>query len=719
MRSIRVHDLTSDDGGRVTDLAERTPVATATRGDDLLRVENLKTYFFSEGTTVRAVDGISYSVKRGEVLGVVGESGSGKSVSGLSLMRLIDSPPGRIIDGSIEFDGQDVLKLSESNMRSIRGNQISMIFQEPLTSLNPVYTIGNQMMEPLRLHQGMTSKQAWERAEEMLRLVGVPSPGERLKAYPHQLSGGMRQRVMIAMALSCNPKLLIADEPTTALDVSIQAQILELMRDLQRDLGTSMIFITHDLGVVSEMCDRVNVMYGGRIVEQADVKRLFDRPSHPYTWGLLDCLPRFEDALGSRLTPIIGQPPNLAHLPVGCKFASRCPYAWEKCIEEEPPLFDLGDGQLSRCWLHEPENKGVDARVVQERAIKETVERDKAPLLQVRGLQTYFPIRAGLLQRKVGDVQAVDGIDLDVLRGETVGLVGESGCGKSTAGRTIIRLIEPTGGSIVYDGSNITGLPESQLRPFRRRMQIVFQDPFSSLNPRRTVGAIIGQPLRIHGLANRNNVDAKVRSILERVGLNPSHAARYPHEFSGGQRQRIGIARAIAAEPDFIIADEPVSALDVSIQAQIINLMQDLQEELGLSYIFIAHDLSVVRAVSDRIAVMYLGKIVELAENLEFYENPLHPYTQSLISAVPIIDPTKRKERIVLQGDVPSPINPPSGCRFHTRCPYRFSPCDTVEPQMLATDTGHQVACHLYDPEYSEGAAGRVKAQPISLVTDR
>ena len=700
----------------MTDLAERVPTSTEPGSEDLLRVDNLKTYFFSEGSTVRAVDGISYSVKRGEVLGVVGESGSGKSVSGLSLMKLIDSPPGKIVDGSIEFDGQDILRMSESEMRSIRGNQISMIFQEPLTSLNPVYTIGNQMIEPLRLHQGMSSAQSWERAEEMLRLVGVPSPGERLKAYPHQMSGGMRQRVMIAMALSCNPKLLIADEPTTALDVSIQAQILELMRELQNELGTSMIFITHDLGVVSEMCDRVNVMYAGRIVEQADVKRLFDHPTHPYTWGLLDCLPRFEDALGSRLTPIVGSPPNLANLPQGCKFATRCPYAWEKCHQEEPPLFEIGHGQVSRCWLHEPDNKGVDARVILEREIQTTVEKDKGPLVEVRDLRTYFPIKRGLLQRKVGDVQAVDGIDLDILRGETVGLVGESGCGKSTAGRTMIRLIDPTSGTISYDGQDITTLPEKQLRPFRRRMQIVFQDPFSSLNPRRTVGAIIGQPLLIHGLATRSNVGEKVNVILERVGLNQHHANRYPHEFSGGQRQRIGIARAIAAEPDFIVADEPVSALDVSIQAQIINLMQDLQEELGLSYIFIAHDLSVVRAVSDRIAVMYLGKIVELAENLEFYENPLHPYTQSLISAVPVIDPSKRKERIVLQGDVPSPINPPPGCRFHTRCPFRFEPCDKVEPRMLQTDNGHRVACHLYDAEYSEGAPGRVTAQPVNLV---
>jgi peptide/nickel transport system ATP-binding protein len=702
----------------VTDIADR-PSAHVALDDEkvLLTVEDLRTYFFTQGTTVKAVDGISYSVNRGEVLGVVGESGSGKSVSGLSLMRLIDSPPGRIVDGRIIFDGQDLLTASESEMRSVRGNDISMIFQEPLTSLNPVYTIGNQLMEPLMLHQGLSSEAARTRAAEMLELVGVPSPVERLRNYPHQLSGGMRQRAMIAMALSCNPKLLIADEPTTALDVSIQAQILELMRELQSDLGTSMIFITHDLGVVAEVCDRVNVMYAGRIVEQADVRRLFDHPTHPYTWGLLDCLPRVEEERGARLTPIVGQPPNLAHLPSGCKFHPRCPYAWEKCQLEEPPLFDVGGGQVTRCWLYEKGQPGTDARVITERVITPTFVKDRDPLLQVEDLTTYFPIRRGILQRKVGDVQAVDGIDLEVLRGETLGLVGESGCGKSTAGRTIIRLLEPTSGNIIFDGQNIAGFTEKELRPYRRRMQIVFQDPFSSLNPRRTIGSIIGQPLRIHGLATRNNVGEKVKDILEQVGLNPAHANRYPHEFSGGQRQRIGIARAIAANPDFIIADEPVSALDVSIQAQIINLMQDLQQELGHSYIFIAHDLSVVRAVSDRVAVMYLGKVVELAENRDFYEEPLHPYTQSLLSAVPVIDPGHRKGRIVLQGDVPSPINPPSGCRFHTRCPYRFEPCDQVVPKMLETENGHQVACHLYDPEFSsQSAAGRPIAKPVKLV---
>ncbi|WP_284058293.1 ABC transporter ATP-binding protein [Thermalbibacter longus] len=689
---------------------------SAPTGDELLRVEDLRTYFFHRGTTVRAVDGISYQLNRGEVLGVVGESGSGKTVSGLSLLRLIDSPPGRIVGGRIWFDGQDLLSLSEAEMREIRGNEIAMIFQEPLTSLNPVFTVGDQIVEALVLHRGLTRAQAREETINLLARVGIPNPPERFKAYPHQLSGGMRQRAMIAMALSCRPKLLIADEPTTALDVSIQAQILELMKELQRDFGMAMIFITHDLGVISEVCDRVNVMYAGRIVEQGTTPQLFTAPRHPYTWGLLDCLPRIDEPRRQRLTPIIGQPPNLARLPSGCTFHPRCPYAWDKCRIEEPPLFRLPEGQTVRCWLYEPSRTEMPARIIAREEIQVRRAADRRPLLEVEGLVKHFPITRGILQRKVADVVAVDGIDFTVYRGETLGLVGESGCGKTTTGRLVLRLLEPTAGAIRFDGVDLRSLKGDQLRSFRRRMQIVFQDPFSSLNPRRTVGSIIAQPIEVHQLAQGREVEERVRHILERVGLNPAYANRYPHEFSGGQRQRIGIARAIAANPDFIVLDEPVSALDVSIQAQIINLLQDLQLELGLSYIFIAHDLSVVRAVSDRVAVMYLGKIVELAENAEFYGNPLHPYTRALLSAVPRIDPDRRgaRQRIILPGDVPSPINPPSGCRFHTRCPYRFTPCDRIEPRLRDIGSGHFVACHLYDPEFAEQAGLAAKTVPAS-----
>ncbi len=682
----------------------------------LLEVNDLRTSFFSEGTEIKAVDGISYDVKRGEILGIVGESGSGKSVGALSLMRLIDSPPGQIIGGEALFDGDDLLKMSTTEIRNIRGNQIAMIFQEPLTSLNPVYSIGDQLMEPIILHQGVSKREAHDRAVDLLRQVGVPSPEERLKSYPHQLSGGMRQRAMIAMALSCNPGLLIADEPTTALDVSVQAQILDLMRKLQDDFGSSMMFITHDLAVVNEMCDRVNVMYSGRIVEQATTRQLFSNPKHPYSWGLFDTLPRIEEKQGIRLTPIYGQPPNLALMPDGCKFHPRCPYAFDQCREAEPPLFEIpGENQTVRCWLYDKGKPGQQKRIESVRKAGDNMQVDtNETILDVQNLQKYFPITRGLFQRTVGYVQAVDNINFTLHKGETLGLVGESGCGKSTAGRTILRLLEPSDGAVYYRGRDLGTYSKSELKDARGQMQIIFQDPFSSLNPRRTVGSILAQPLKIHNVVKGKEIGDKVSELLNTVGLNPTHAERYPHEFSGGQRQRIGIARAIAANPDFIVADEPVSALDVSIQAQIINLMQDLQNELGIAYIFIAHDLSVVRSVSDRVAVMYLGQIVELSDNEDLYENPLHPYTRALLSAVPTVDPqgSETRSRIVLQGDVPSPINPPSGCRFHTRCPYAFDACSVDEPAEISIGESHMVKCHLYDPAYNANAP----ANAIDLV---
>jgi len=697
-------------------MADRDAMTTSGetgQSNNLLEVDDLRVSFFSEGQEVKAVDGISYDLKRGEVLGIVGESGSGKSVSALSLMKLIDSPPGKILSGRIMFDGEDVLSMSRRELHNLRGNDIAMIFQEPLTALNPVFSVGEQIMEPLMLHQDLTKRQAHERAVDLLRQVGVPSPEARVQNYPHELSGGMRQRAMIAMALSCNPKLLIADEPTTALDVSIQAQILDLMRDLQRESQTSMMFITHDLAVVNEMCDRVNVMYSGRIVEHGTTVQLFSDPKHPYSWGLFDSIPRIEDERGVRLIPISGQPPNLARMPRGCKFSPRCPYAFDRCFEEEPPLIPLKSGQTVRCWLYDAEEPEVSSRVALEReaAVASTMEPDNV-ILDVKHLKKYFPITSGLFQRTVGHVQAVDDITFDLHRGETLGLVGESGCGKSTAGRTILRLLDPTDGTVHFGGRNLAGIEGKDLKEMRRRMQIIFQDPFSSLNPRRTVGSILAQPIKLHNIVPSNEVGDRVAQLLERVGLNPSHAERYPHEFSGGQRQRIGVARAISVNPDFVIADEPVSALDVSIQAQIINLMNDLQHELGLSYIFIAHDLSVVRSVSDRVAVMYLGQIVELGANQDIYEDPLHPYTRALLSAVPTVDVdrARRRTRIILKGDVPSPINPPSGCRFHTRCPYAFDACSVVEPLMLEVGNGHQVRCHLYDPNYFANAPGHAEA---------
>ena len=710
----------------------------------LLQVRGLTTTFRSEDGTVRAVNGISYEVNRGEVVGIVGESGSGKSVSALSLMRLIPSPPGNVAGDGVQFDGRDLLTLPEDQMRRVRGNEIAMIFQEPLTSLNPVFTVGDQIAEPLRLHQGSTPRAARARAIELLREVGVPSPERRVDAYPHHLSGGLRQRAMIAMALSCDPKLLIADEPTTALDVSIQAQILAMLRELQRASGTAMIFITHDLGVVAELCDRVVVMYAGRIVEQATTRQLFAHPRHPYTRGLFDCLPKIEEPKGNRLTPIVGQPPNLLRLPRGCTFHPRCPSAFDRCRVEEPPLLPLPDGQVTRCWLYadglpmaplpnaqedttprssasaapatsSDQDAPVTMRRVAERshhggpvAGSAPVPGQTAPpdLLVVRNLQKYFPLTAGVFRRHVGDVQAVDDVSFTIGRGETLGLVGESGCGKSTTGRVLLRLLEPTAGTIAFNGDDLTRLNSRELRATRRHMQIIFQDPFSSLNPRRTVGGIVAQPLRIHGIAKGKQAEARVGEILELVGLNAAHADRYPHEFSGGQRQRIGVARAIAAEPEFIVADEPVSALDVSIQAQVINLLQDLQARLNLSYLFISHNLSVVRAMCDRVAVMYLGQIVELAANQALYDTPLHPYTKALMTAVPRVEPGTGVARIVLPGDVPSPITPPAGCRFHTRCPYVMDACRTIPPSLGDAGGGHLVACHLYPVTPARAAHG-------------
>ncbi len=722
----------------------------------LLRVEDLYTTFRTEDGLVKAVAGVSYTVNRGEVLGIVGESGSGKSVGALSVMRLIPSPPGTVTGQRVEFKGRDLLSLSEEEMRRVRGNDIAMIFQEPLTSLNPVFSVGNQIAEPLLLHQGLSKRAARDRSIELLHSVGIPNPDRRADAYPHQLSGGLRQRAMIAMALACTPDLLIADEPTTALDVSIQAQILELMRALQQTSGTAMLFITHDLGVVAEMCDSVVVMYAGRIVERATTRQLFSSPKHPYTWGLFDCLPKIEEPKGIRLVPIVGQPPNLLHPPRGCTFHPRCPYVFDRCRIEEPPLIPLPGGQQTRCWLYDasrtettnsngtisggdpfdvvrsvataggatvgsegrasadtlgptilapgviPEELGhhtpATVRRVAERSAREVpvaATSERGDLLVVRDLRKYFPITAGLFRRHVADVRAVDDISFTVRRGETLGLVGESGCGKSTTGRVLLRLLEPTSGRIEFDGQDVTALNGGDLRALRRRMQIVFQDPYSSLNPRRTVGGIIAQPLKIHGVATGAAASARVSEILELVGLNPRHANRYPHEFSGGQRQRIGVARAIAANPDFIVADEPVSALDVSIQAQVINLLQDLQSRLDLSYLFISHNLSVVRSICDRVAVMYLGQIVEIASNQALYETPLHPYTMALLTAVPKTDPGGRS-RIVLPGDVPSPIDPPSGCRFHTRCPYAMAMCKEMVPLLTDVGGGHRVACHLY-----------------------
>ena len=591
----------------------------------LIEVDDLRVYFPLEDETVKAVEGVSWHIDKGETLAVVGESGSGKSVTAMSLMRLTDYAGGKIMSGTANFrrkNGATVDLASERQdvMRNIRGNDISMIFQEPMTSLNPVFTVGMQIAEAIILHQGKTEEEALDMALEMLKLVRIPEPEKQLTQYPHQLSGGMRQRVMIAMALSCRPSLLIADEPTTALDVTIQAQILGLIKKLQQDIGMSVMFITHDMGVVAEVADRVVVMLRGEKVEEGPAVEIFHNPQHPYTKALLSAVPKLGSMNGRKLP---------------AKFANV---------------------DISRAEGDEVKEQTSDEELLD---IRDTVRRDDAPLIEVKGLTTRFDIRKGLFGTATGRIHAVEGIDFSLQPGETLALVGESGCGKSTTGRSIIRLEEPTRGSVKFEGQELTKLSAKQMRPYRRQMQMIFQDPFASLNPRMTVGDAIAEPIIVHELAKGPEARDRVASLLQRVGLEPEHAARYPHEFSGGQRQRLCIARALGLEPQLIIADEAVSALDVSIQAQVINLMMDLQEEFGLSYLFISHDMAVVERVSHRVAVMYLGEIVELGMRGQVFENPQHPYTKKLMSAVPVADPNLRKKELNLMTDeIPSPLKP-------------------------------------------------------------
>ncbi|MEQ8399080.1 dipeptide ABC transporter ATP-binding protein [Thalassobaculum sp.] len=592
----------------------------------LIEVEDLRVHFPLDDRTVKAVDGVSWHIDKGETLAVVGESGSGKSVTAMALMRLTDNAGGHIPTGKIMFrkpEGGvvDIVKQTPEQMRSIRGNDISMIFQEPMTSLNPVFTVGFQIAEAFMLHQGLSEEQALNKALEMLKLVRIPEPEKQLSQYPHQLSGGMRQRVMIAMALSCRPSLLIADEPTTALDVTIQAQILDLIKLLQNEIGMSVMFITHDMGVVAEVADRVVVMLRGEKVEEGPAEQIFHSPQHPYTKALLDAVPRLGSMKGFKL------PRKFANVDV--------------TRSEGDVVVDRQD---------QPETA---------LEIRDTVRRDAAPLLTVDGLTTRFDIRTGMFGRATGRIHAVENISFSLLPGETLAMVGESGCGKSTTGRSIIRLVEPTRGSIKFEGQQVIGLSASEMRPLRRNMQMIFQDPFASLNPRMTAGSAIAEPMLVHGLARGKDAEDRVIDLLRRVGLDEEYASRYPHEFSGGQRQRLCIARALGLNPKLIIADEAVSALDVSIQAQVVNLMMDLQEEFGLAYLFISHDMAVVERIAHRVAVMYLGEIVEIGPRQSVFENPQHSYTRKLMSAVPIADPTKRKTELRLMTDeIPSPLKP-------------------------------------------------------------
>jgi peptide/nickel transport system ATP-binding protein len=659
----------------------------------LLEVEDLHVQFASSRGTVRAVEGLSFSVAPGEVVAIVGESGSGKSVSALSIMRLLPRLTGRT-RGRVIFDGQSLLDLDDEGMRQIRGRDISMIFQEPMTSLNPLLTIGLQITEPLTIHMGMSDAQARARAVELLGLVGITDAEGRLDQYPHQFSGGMRQRVMIAIGLACNPKLIIADEPTTALDVTIQAQILELMKDLSRRLNIALIVITHNLGVVARYADRVIVMYAARMVEQGSAEAVFHRPRHPYSMGLLRSVPRLDRPRGNRLETIEGLVPNLANALPGCRFAPRCPFRIPVC-DQEPPLYPTDTGAVSRCHRHAEIAEGKIAWAASGAGRQQVSQQSAEPLLSVRGLTKHFPVRA-TLGNKRSLVRAVEDVSFDIFPGETLGLVGESGCGKTTVGRLILRLEQPTSGTIEFAGKNLLTASPDEMRTIRRKIQVIFQDPYSSLNPRMTVGQIVAEPLHVYKLAaGAKAATARVGELLHQVGLRPELAERYPHQLSGGQRQRVGIARALAMEPAFIVCDEAVSALDVSIQGQIINLLEDLQRRLGLAYLFIAHDLAVVRHISMRVVVMYFGRVMEVTDRDTIYRAPLHPYTKVLLDAAPVPDPSIEKARAprLIKGELPSHLTPPPGCVFNTRCPMASQECREIVPPLEEKRPGHFAAC--------------------------
>ena len=669
----------------------------------LLQVENLSVSFTNEDSITKAVNDVSYYIDNGEIVSIVGESGSGKSVSQLSVLQLLPTPPASIDSGSVLLEGEELFNYAPNSpeMRRVRGGKIGFVFQEPMTSLNPVKTIGSQLMEPIIIHTGVNEKEAKKRAIKLLKQVGIPDAEKRLGEYPHQFSGGMRQRIMVAIAIAGNPKLIIADEPTTALDVTTQAQILELLKNVTEEDGTALLLVTHNLGIVARYAQRIYVLYAGRIVESGRSEDIFTNPSHPYTRGLLNAVPRLDDSKERRLQAIDAADERLTDIGERCPFLPRCKYKRDICFNEGVPALkpSVEEGHYTACYLDREAFEEFDANI--EESIRvDRREPFKDYILEVKNLSVHFPVKKGILQRKIGKLTAVDQISFKVKRGETFGLVGESGCGKTTVARSIIRLITDNEGEIIFNNKDLTQLKAAELRKERRKIQMIFQDPYSSLNPRKSAGSLVGEPLKIHRLvSSQKEYNDRVDELFRLVGLSPSMKNRVAHEFSGGQRQRIGIARALASNPDLIVCDEPISALDVSIQAQIINLLEDLQQELGLTYLFIAHDLSVVKHISDTIAVMYMGKIVEIAPCDELYSNPLHPYTQALIAAVPIPDPVveKKRERKIIYGEVVSLINRPGGCLFSDRCPFKMDICEKEVPVTKDYGNGHCVACHKLD----------------------
>ena len=675
----------------------------------ILSIRDLEIKYHTREGILTAIHNASFDVNQGEIVGLVGESGCGKSTMASAVMRLLP-PNGEISAGQILFAGRDLTNLGIEEMREYRGRDMSMIFQDAMTSLNPVFTIEQQMLDAQRAHldpdEDGSQRALRERAVEILDRVGIPDAGDRIKEYPHQFSGGMRQRIMIAMALLSNPTLLVADEPTSALDVTLEAQILELILGLRDDFETALLYITHDLGVIAEICDRVIVMYAGNIVEAGDVFPIFESPKHPYTQALLRSHPSHR-MRERRLRTIPGVVPSLRDLPPGCKFAPRCELAREICRTHEPEYWRI-DQQSVLCHSYAPAWKGpraVDVDEAPRDQQEDHPEKERTSdevLIRTESLHKHFEEHVGLLGQLLGQqttaVRAVSGVDVAVKRGETLGLVGESGSGKTTLARTILRLTDPTAGKIAVLGKEISDLSTREVRPLRSRMQMIFQDPTSSLSPRMKVSSLLMEPYAIHGVPKDERKG--VEELLAMVGLAPEQADKYPHQLSGGQARRLGIARALALEPDVLLADEPTAGLDVSVAAGLLNLLKDLRERLDLTYIIITHNLNVIGFISDRVAVMYLGRIVELAETEALFDSPQHPYTEALLSAIPVPDPRARgrEDRIILSGEIPSPRNPPPGCPFHPRCAYAAEVCRREMPVLRSLEEGGRlVACHSLD----------------------
>ena len=663
----------------------------------LLSIKNLATHFHAgPGKIARAVDGISFDLKQGKTLALVGESGCGKTQTAFSIIRLI-AENGYHPTGEILFQGQDLFKLNSEEMRQLRGNNIAMIFQEPMTSLNPLFRICDQLEEPLRQHLQVAKGASRKQAIELLERVGIPDPHKRIDDFPHQLSGGMKQRVMIAMALACKPKLLIADEPTTALDVTIQAQVLGLMSDLQKETGMSILLITHDMGIVNQMADDLCIMYGGRVAEYGSREQILKKRTHPYTQRLFSSIPKLEKT-EYLLDTIPGLVPSATEYGKGCRFADRCSEVMDICHKHESKVYHIGRNHQSVCHLLE---KDFVHKQISNTDPLPALKLENKPFVKIRDLNTFFPVRKGVFLRVVNHIRAVDHIDLDIPKGATVALVGESGCGKTTLGESILKLTPDAQGEVFYNDQNIMSLKGEPLKRFRKNLQIVFQDPFGSLQPRMTIERIVGEGLEVHHpMLSFEERSQKIAQVLEEVGLRASIMERYPHEFSGGQRQRIAIARALILEPKFLVLDEPTSALDVSVQAQVLNLLKELQVRHQLTYLFISHNLSVVRYMANTVAIMYLGKIVEQASVDDLFNNPRHPYTRSLLDSVPTLE--NRKPFKPLIGDVPSPLNPPMGCHFHPRCPVYLNEekgstlalkCTSQYPEKTG-DKYNFVACH-------------------------